>query len=330
MSETESEQIIRFIQSLLIVYTCLAYTYAIGKIVPSGKVRSLFISPVIAVFLFLPLRFTSVALCSGTGVFISWVANFKLALFSFGKGPLASDYQTITFSRFLAVGSLPIILSLKSKMKEKRLDNIDHDASMKARLFAVKILLFALVYKLFKFEAQLLHPAISFYMYGVHMYLSLEFFVFGCRAIVEALLGLELEPQFNEPILSTSVQNFWGQRWNLVVGNILRFSVYDPVRALLSPHVGSKHAQRLSVLATFGVSSVMHEIIFFYVSRKRPTWDMTGFFLLHGVTVVVETEVKRRIGQKWRLPRLVSILLTLSFMSVTGFLVFLPKVVSLH
>ncbi|KAL9688136.1 hypothetical protein QQ045_032550 [Rhodiola kirilowii] len=201
---------------------------------------------------------------------------------------------------------------------------------MKARLFAVKILLFALVYKLFKFEAQLLHPAISFSMYGVHLGLTLEFFVFGCRAVVEALLGLELEPQFNEPILSTSVQNFWGQRWNLAVGNILRVSVYDPVRALLSPHVGSKHSQRLGVLATFGVSSAMHEIIFFYLSRKRPTWDMTGFFLLHGVTVVVETEVKRRIGQKWRLPRLVFILLTLSFMSVTAFLVFSPKVVSLH
>ncbi|KAJ6779053.1 LONG-CHAIN-ALCOHOL O-FATTY-ACYLTRANSFERASE 3-RELATED [Salix koriyanagi] len=34
--------------------------------------------------------------------------------------------------------------------------------------------------------------------------------------MVRILSGLELEPQFNDPYLSTSLQDFWGRRWNLM------------------------------------------------------------------------------------------------------------------
>uniref|UniRef100_A0A2N9ISK3 Uncharacterized protein n=1 Tax=Fagus sylvatica TaxID=28930 RepID=A0A2N9ISK3_FAGSY len=33
-----------------------------------------------------------------------------------------------------------------------------------------------------------------------------------------ALVGVELEPQFDEPYLATSLQDFWGRRWNLMDG----------------------------------------------------------------------------------------------------------------
>ncbi|CAM8918403.1 unnamed protein product [Rhodiola kirilowii] len=321
-------QVIIFIQTWLIVYACVAYAFTIGKIVPSGKVRSLFISPVVALLLLLPLRLTSVFLCASTALLISWLATFKLILFSFGKGPLATTYPPITFIRFLALGSLPIIPSTKSKDVEK-IAEIDNPSTKISRMpvFAMIALVFAMLsYKLLMSHPdQQLHPTALFYIYGIAIYLSLQYTVSGFRAMTEAVLGLELEPLFNDPLCATSVQNFWGRRWNQAMGKILRASVYDPVRALLSPDLGDKHAQRLGVLATFVTSGAMHELIFYYLCRKRPTWKMSWYFLLHGLAVVVEMDVKRRIGQRWRLPTVVSIILTFSFMSVTSIWLFLPQ-----
>ncbi|KAL9687330.1 hypothetical protein QQ045_031730 [Rhodiola kirilowii] len=158
---------------------------------------------------------------------------------------------------------------------------------MKSRAFVVKAFVYALLYKMYMFKASL-HPTVIFYLYGIHVCLSLELIVSIFRAVAGAVLGLELDPQ---PALSTSVQNYWGRRWKtLAVGSILRASVYDPMRALLLPHVGRKHAQRLGVLATFATSALMHELLFYYLSQKQPNWEATWFFLLHGVTVVVETD----------------------------------------
>ncbi|KAK4360075.1 hypothetical protein RND71_022304 [Anisodus tanguticus] len=41
---------------------------------------------------------------------------------------------------------------------------------------------------------------------------------------------VELEPPFDEPYKTSSLQDFWRRRWNLMVTNILRPTVYDPVR----------------------------------------------------------------------------------------------------
>ncbi|XP_060673937.1 uncharacterized protein LOC132804060 [Ziziphus jujuba] len=48
-------------------------------------------------------------------------------------------------------------------------------------------------------------------------YFSLSIIASLCRV----LLGLEMEPQFDEPYLATSPQDFWSRRWNLMIGNIL-------------------------------------------------------------------------------------------------------------
>ncbi|KAG6414387.1 hypothetical protein SASPL_127109 [Salvia splendens] len=43
----------------------------------------------------------------------------------------------------------------------------------------------------------------------------------------------------------------------------------------------------IGVLASFVVSGVMHELLFWYLTPgARLTWEMTRFFVLHGVCVV--------------------------------------------
>ncbi|KAM7270055.1 hypothetical protein ACFE04_029269 [Oxalis oulophora] len=147
-------------------------------------------------------------------------------------------------------------------------------------------------------------------------------------AVARALLGLDLEPQFDEPYLSTSLQDFWGRRWNLMVTSILRPTVYDPVLNFSSRLIGRKWAPLPAVLGTFIVSALMHELIFYHFGRVRPTWEISLFFLLHGVCLTAEIALKKALkGRSWQLPRPIAIVLTIGFVMVTGVSLFFPQII---
>ncbi|GFY90649.1 MBOAT (membrane bound O-acyl transferase) family protein [Actinidia rufa] len=145
------------------------------------------------------------------------------------KGPLSSSNPPITLRHFILFACLPI------KYKE------------------------------------LIHPKVILVFYCLHVYLMLELLLVTAAALVPtvARLELELERPFNEPYLSTSLQNFWGRRWNLIVSDILRSIVYHPVRSICSPLIGKKWAVVPAVLATFFVSGIMHELIFYHAGRLK-------------------------------------------------------------
>eukprot|EP00257_Ricinus_communis_P022997 XP_015582871.1 acyl-CoA--sterol O-acyltransferase 1 [Ricinus communis] len=145
-------------------------------------------------------------------------------------------------------------------------------------------------------------------------------------ALARAILGLELEPQFNEPYLSTSLQDFWGRRWNIMVTSILRPTVYGPLLKTCSPIIGRKWAPVPAIMGTFTVSAIMHELIFYYLGRVNPTWEITRFFVLHGVCLVIEIALKKVVSRRWQLPRLISTPLTIGFVVVTGFWLFVPQI----
>ncbi|KAK2636975.1 hypothetical protein Ddye_031767 [Dipteronia dyeriana] len=94
-------------------------------------------------------------------------------------------------------------------------------------------------------------------------------------ALAGALLGLELEPTFSELHLSTSLQNVWGRRWNLVATNNLRLSVYQPVKKMFTRVLGCRWATSYAVVATFLVSSLFHELRFYHSMRMKPTEELT-------------------------------------------------------
>nr|GMD08932.1 acyl-CoA--sterol O-acyltransferase 1-like [Ipomoea batatas] len=144
-------------------------------------------------------------------------------------------------------------------------------------------------------------------------------------ALARAVLGLELEPTFNEPYLSPSLQDFWGSRWNLMVNRILRPAVYSPFLDVSDKYLGRKWATYPAVIATFMVSGLMHELIYFYLSRVRPTWEVTWFFFLHGACVAVEIAVKKALRGRCRLPGILGTILTLGFFTLTVCWLFLPQ-----
>ena len=99
-----------------------------------------------------------------------------------------------------------------------------------------------------------------------------------------------------------------------MVSRILRPSIYDPVRRISTSFMDPSYAMLVAMFATFFVSGLMHELIYFYVIRVPPTWEVTCFFVLHGVCTVAEVATKKMVvRRRWRLHRLMSGLLVVAF-----------------
>ncbi|XP_073026328.1 acyl-CoA--sterol O-acyltransferase 1-like isoform X1 [Primulina eburnea] len=317
-------EISSFIKVWLSAYISLFYCYFAGKILTGGVSRLACFLPVVCLFLLLPLQLHSMHLGGITAFFLAWLTNFKLLMFAFNRGPLANP--SISFPRFLAVACLPIKLiqhNPHKKTEENETSITPKYAHRSIKNYAMKGLLLALIVKIYSFE-EYIHPRIILVIYCFHIYFALEIMLAIAAAMARSLLGAELEPQFNEPYLSTSLQDFWGRRWNLMVTRILRPTVYIPVLHWSTGLMGRDWAPLPAVMSTFVVSGLIHELIFFYLGRVKPTWEITWLFLLHGVCLNVEIAVKKVVNGRWRLPMAVSTTLTVGFVMVTGFSLFFP------
>ncbi|XP_002532421.2 acyl-CoA--sterol O-acyltransferase 1 [Ricinus communis] len=321
-----------FIKAWLLIFASLSYCFATGKIIPKGSTRLFFLLPIVCLFLILPLNISSVHFQGMTAFFIAWLANFKLLLFAFGKGPLSSNNSSTSFTRFVLNACLPIKIqenpSQGSHINSKNKENPHLNSSKKCHKsfpnYAIKGILLALLIRVYDYH-EFIHPNVILVLYYLHIYLFLELVLAMLAALARAMIGVELEPQFNEPYLSTSLQDFWGRRWNLMVTSILRPTVYDPLIRTSSPIIGRRWASLPAILGTFTVSAIMHELIFYYLGRVRPTWEITWFFMLHGVCLVAEVAFKKAVNGRWRLSRFVSTPLTIGFVAVTGFWLFFPS-----
>ncbi|XP_059434923.1 acyl-CoA--sterol O-acyltransferase 1-like [Corylus avellana] len=324
-------EILSLIKVWIGVFACLSYCYAINKIVSRGPARLLCVLPVVFIFLFLPLNLNSVHLGGTTAFFISWLGNFKLLLFAFGKGPLCSD-SSISLGRFVAVACTPIKIHQKKHPSPpiSHLNGKNKEIPKGRQIFfplryVVIGVLLAILIRIYDYSEHI-HPKVILFLYCFHIYFLLEIILAMVAALARALLGVELEPQFNEPYPTTSLQDFWGRRWNLMVSSILRPTVYDPTRHAMTRVVGRKWVSIAAILATFVVSGLMHELMFYYLGCVNSTWEVTWFFLLQGSCLAVEVVLKKAVfASRWRLPQLVSGPLTIGFVMVTCFWLFFPQ-----
>nr|XP_043629699.1 probable long-chain-alcohol O-fatty-acyltransferase 1 [Erigeron canadensis] len=310
------------IKNLILVWAttlvCLLYCH---KINTNNKFMAFI--PVFCIFIYLPSLLTSVHFAGTISFFITWLANFKLLLFAFHKGPLfnSSNNKPLPLSKFILTSCLPIKISSSSSSSQK-------DGKKKLIMmmnYSVKFIVFVALLKVYEYGDQI-HPLIKMSLFCVHIYVVLDMGLAFLAYMARSVLGLELEPQFNEPYMATSLQDFWGKRWNLMVTGILHPTVYIPVRLfLLNKKCTRNMAMLLAVMATFMVSGLMHELIFYYIGTrlKPPTWEVTCFFLTHGVLLCAELVLKRRLSFL-RIPRMISGPLALSVVMVTSFWLFFP------
>ncbi|KAJ7960849.1 acyl-CoA--sterol O-acyltransferase 1-like, partial [Quillaja saponaria] len=327
-------EIQNFIKVWIAAITCLCYCYYIVSRIPKGFFRLLFLSPIFSLLTILPLSLSSFHLGGPTAFFLVWLANFKLLLFSFNQGPLSSPFPSNIF-HFIFIASLPIKIKQRPHsnissqnnhtLKNNNTKNPSHQHSIistgvpQSIFLGIKVILLAMIICAYDYRDKL-QPHLILALYFCHLYLGIELTLAISAAPARAVFGFELEPHFDEPYLSTSLQDFWGRRWNLMVTSILRPTVYNPVRHFVG------WGPLPAVIATFTVSGLMHEVLYYYLSRAPPTWEVTWFFILHGVSTAVEVEVKKAVlARGWRLQRAVSGPLTLLFLAGTGKWLFLPQ-----
>ncbi|KAK9151465.1 hypothetical protein Syun_009774 [Stephania yunnanensis] len=136
-----------------------------------------------------------------TALLITRLANFKLLLFAFDKGPLCCS-SSISLIQFILVATLPI--KIKQPQNTKK-------GSLKAPLnYAIKIVLLDIVFQLYAYRTHLHYNVIST-IYCLNIYLNTEILLAMFAAPARALLKFEIEPQFDEPYMVTSLEDFWGR-----------------------------------------------------------------------------------------------------------------------
>ncbi|KAK9689408.1 hypothetical protein RND81_09G057500 [Saponaria officinalis] len=320
-----NNEIIALFKVWLQVLISLIYSYFLVSKLPKGKFRVFSLLPVFYLFTLLPLSLSTPTTSGLTGFFFTWLANFKLLLFSFNLGPLSHDLPTKSFFGFILIAAFPI------KIKENGNYPFAPKPEKVARSLWVKFLIYAalVIAGVFCNYNQNVGPNILLGIYSAVLYLNLEVILGFYNKILEYITGVELCEPFDEPYLSTSLQDFWGRRWNLLVSDVLRDTVYFPIRTFWKFYVGKRSAQGVATLGAFIVSGLMHELIFYYLTRASPTWEVTCFFVLHGVCLVMEVGLKRvlGLGDDWAGYWALTGPLTIGFVVWTGFWLFFPQLV---
>lgn len=313
----------------LSVLASLCYTYFIASKIPQGKLRLFSLLPILYLFFILPLSLSTALPAGLVSLFITWVGSFNLLLFSFGLGPLSSQPPPNSLLLFIFIACLPIKTNNTFGSDHKNPQNSSPVSGKPHKIpinLPTKVVLFAILVALTDYQIYL-HPKILLGQYCCMLYLFVDIIVGSCNVIMRATIGIQLESPSDEPYLSTSLQDFWGRRWNLMITNILRHTIYKPARSAMEVYIGTEWAPLPAALAAFLVSGLMHEIIFFYMTRLTPTWEVTLFFILHGVCLVVEVSVKKVLTPKLQWHWAVSVPLTLGFVVVTAIWLFFPPLV---
>ncbi|EFH42348.1 hypothetical protein ARALYDRAFT_495618 [Arabidopsis lyrata subsp. lyrata] len=296
------EELNLFIEVWVSAIISVTYCYYLPLKIKTSVLRLLYVLPVCALFLALPMFFSTVHFSFTIAFFLSGLAVPKLILFALEKGPLFPLPHNLL--QFICFACFPINFQINPNP-----GNPNHFPKW---VFALKVLIFgALLLQVYDYK-QFLPPNFLLGLYALHIYLELEISLTLIKFLVSITLG------------STSLYDFWGHRWNLMVSKILWLAVYLPIRKWRAK--SSEWDRFFAIFATFLVSGVAHEILYFYLTREKPTWEVTWFFVLHGLCMAAEVAVKRKtkLVQRWQVNPAVSRLLTVGFVFVTGVWLFSP------
>ncbi|CAL1354072.1 unnamed protein product [Linum trigynum] len=328
----EYEMIHNSVTVSISILASLSYCHFISSKLPKGKIRLLSILPIVSLFAYLPLLFTYIFPIAFTSCFISWLANFKLLLFAFDKGPLTTRDPPVSLFYFIVIAVFPA--RIKPKLENPCRQNSQNGGKspplpILPLNWPTKALLLAILVGSHGQMMENLHPFALRFMYCGMMFLFVDVSFGACNFILTAAIDVEVHPPSDEPYLSTSLRDFWGRRWNLMVTEMLRSMVYFPVKTTLSPVVGKKWAPLPALLTTFLVSGLAHEMVYYHTIRESPTWEVTWFFVLHGLGLAAEVGLGALLGEK-RVSRIhwaVKWALTMGFVMPTSMWLFFPPVI---
>jgi Membrane bound O-acyl transferase family len=116
----------------------------------------------------------------------------------------------------------------------------------------------------------------------------LHFGSFHLIALFWQSVGIDAEPIMSKPILSKTLSEFWGKRWNLGFRQLAHDLIFRP----LHKHTGVAAAG----LVVFIASGLIHDLVISLPARGGYGLP-TGYFVLQGLGVTLErSTLGRRLG----------------------------------
>lgn len=123
------------------------------------------------------------------------------------------------------------------------------------------------------------NPLLAGWIGMIGLILILHFGLFDLAATAWRMLGIAAKPIMNAPIKSTSLNEFWGRRWNSAFNQVVLDLFFRPLSGAIGPI--------RATLATFLISGLLHELVISLPAGAGYGLP-TGYFLLQGCGVVIE------------------------------------------
>jgi predicted DCC family thiol-disulfide oxidoreductase YuxK len=161
----------------------------------------------------------------------------------------------------------------------------------RAREFAfavLKILLGALLFWLTTPRALAIHPLLGGWTGMIGLILLLHFGLFHLLSLAWRAAGVNAPPLMRAPLLSRSLGEFWGKRWNTAFNHLVAEFLFRPLRR--------PFGAQAAMMCVFLTSGLIHELVISVPARGGYGLP-TLYFLLQGAGVLFEhTRLAHRLG----------------------------------
>ena len=115
--------------------------------------------------------------------------------------------------------------------------------------------------------------------------------VYGVVWSAYTMSGLRVPRIHRAPILARSIQEFWGQRWNINVSAWLAAHCFRPLARRGHPALG--------LTAAFATSAALHAYIAEAALGRRWTFVVLAYFLLQGFFALIEEPLGVKRWPRW-------------------------------
>jgi hypothetical protein len=115
--------------------------------------------------------------------------------------------------------------------------------------------------------------------------LMLHFGILNVSAGLWRLMGVDSKALFKAPLLSSSLSEFWGKRWNIAFSEMTALAIYRPLK--------DKTGIPMAMLLAFLFSGLLHEMAI-SVPVKAGYGLPLLYFFIHGVVMLLERQMQLR------------------------------------
>ena len=122
----------------------------------------------------------------------------------------------------------------------------------------------------------------------IGLVMMLHFGLFHLLSCVWRTVGVEARPLMKWPLLSASISEFWGVRWNMAFRDLTYRFLFRPLMLRIRAWQ--------TVLIVFLLSGLVHELVI-SVPARGGYGGPTAFFLLQGLAILMSrSDIGSRIG----------------------------------